>query len=298
MDLSVRVDRLPRPGETVSGGAVVRGAGGKGANQAVAAARLGAAVTLVGSVGDDEFGRELTARLADTGVRFVRPVVRAGSSTGVALIMVDGDGENMITVARGTNDELGPGHLTASDVDGTAALMLQLEIPVATNVAAATAARSAGVTVVLNAAPLPPGGVDELGALLSLTDVLVVNESEAAGLVRDSGGLTADRARRLLATGPRALVVTLGGRGALAVDAHSVHRVPAFAVRPVDTVGAGDAFCAELVVALAGDPDDLPGAVRRGCAAGALATTRRGAHDSLPARADVDLLLQEVSRAR
>ena len=181
MDLSIRVPRLPRPGETVAGTELVRGAGGKGANQALAARRLGAQVALVGMVGADQFGAELRDSLAAGGVDVSGVAVAADAVTGVALIVVGPDGDNMITISPGANAKLTAPDLRAP-LDGAHALLLQLEIPIDACRAAADAARSGGVPVVLNAAPLPDHPGADLAELIRRSDVLVVNETEAAGL--------------------------------------------------------------------------------------------------------------------
>ncbi|NUW37009.1 ribokinase [Nonomuraea sp. SMC257] len=290
MDLTVPVTRLPGRGETVAGAAVVRVAGGKGANQAVAAARLGARVRLVGQVGDDALGRELLAAVAGEGVD-VSGVRQVPAATGMAMIVVEDGGENMITVASGANRLF---HLTAPgssalmttglDLATADALLLQLEIPVAACLAAARQARAHGVPVVLNAAPYTQG----LDDLLPLVDLLIVNESEADALCggTDPAGL--------LALGPRAAVVTLGGRGARGRDAGGGCEAPSFQVPVVDAVGAGDTFCAQLALAhAAGLP--LAEAVRRACAAGALATTAHGAQTAMPTGGQVERLLARAS---
>ncbi|GAA2298473.1 ribokinase [Nonomuraea roseoviolacea subsp. roseoviolacea] len=311
MDLTVPVTRLPGRGETVAGAAVVRAAGGKGANQAVAAARLGARVRLVGQVGDDALGRELLAAVAGEGVD-VSGVRQVPAATGMAMIVVEDGGENMITVAPGANSLF---HLTGRDFSAPAtatakatatapatataagagiglglatadALLLQLEIPVATCLAAARQAQAHGVPVILNAAPY----TEALHDLLPLVDLLIVNESEADALC---GGGGADSAA-LTALGPRAAVVTLGGRGARGRDAWGGFEVPSFQVPVVDAVGAGDTFCAQLALAhAAGLP--LAEAVRRACAAGALATTAHGAQTAMPTGNQVERLLARAS---
>ncbi|MEV0231961.1 ribokinase [Nonomuraea sp. NPDC050786] len=280
MDLTVPVARLPGRGETVAGAAAVWAAGGKGANQAVAAARLGARVRLVGQVGDDAQGRDLLTAVAREGVD-VSGVRRAAAATGLAMIVVEEGGENMITVARGANGLL---RLPDLDLTGADALLLQLEIPVAACLAAARQARAHGVPVILNAAPCTPG----LDELLAQVDLLIVNESEAAALCGD-----ADPAA-LLALGPRAAVVTLGERGARGQDASGACQVSSFPVPAVDAVGAGDTFCAQLALAhAAGLP--LAQAVRRACAAGALATTGHGAQTAMPTGDQVERLLAHAS---
>ncbi|WP_034086908.1 ribokinase [Streptacidiphilus albus] len=295
MDLSVRVRRLPTPGETVSGEDAVRDAGGKGANQAVAASRLGARVRMVGLLGDDAFGTELRARLVSEGVDDRAVGTLPDSSSGVALIVVQHDGENAITLSPGANRRLDAPvleRITGGDLLGPAdVLLLQLEIPVATALAAARTARRAGVLTVLNAAPLPTVD-DELLELLRSVDVLVVNQSEALGLLPDAGRPEAgpDCAAALLGLGPTVAVVTLGEAGAAAAEGLEALVEPGFRVDAVDAVGAGDAFCAQLALAL-GARVGLPEALRRACAAGALATTRAGAQAALPTSAEVDALL-------
>ncbi|MFI5527524.1 ribokinase [Kitasatospora sp. NPDC051853] len=298
VDLAVRVPHLPRPGETVSGGGLEQGTGGKGANQAVAAARLGARTALVARVGADEFGRRAREALAEAGVE-VSAVTTAAAATGTALIVIGPDGENTITVSPGANAELDPAGVEAQAgrLAGAGALLLQLEVPVATCLAAARSAKAAGVPVVLNAAPLPTEIGADLRELIAAADVLVVNEVEAAGLLGGDGG--GDGVGEVVGVpaalgrfGPGEVVVTLGSRGAVHTgpDGAGV-RVPAFAVEAVDAVGAGDAFCAALAVARAEGTTDLGTAVRRASAVGALATTGRGAQGALPTRAEVDAFL-------
>lgn len=184
MDLSVRVGRLPRPGETVSGGDLERGAGGKGANQAVAAQLLGARTALIGRIGADEFGGELRGALRRAGVDDSAVTVDDGAS-GSALVLVDSAGENMITVSPGANGTFVPSGLDqhADRIASADALLLQLEVPTATCLAAARTARAAQVLVVLNAAPLPPDIGPELVELIACADILVVNEGEAVSLL-------------------------------------------------------------------------------------------------------------------
>lgn len=299
MDLSITVPRLPEPGETVQGADVVRGPGGKGANQAVAAARLGATVRMVGLLGDDAYGSELRRCLTREGVDDRAVADLPGAASGLALIVVQQDGENTITLSPGANRRLDVPALE-SLTDGPLAgpadtVLLQLEVPLPTVLAAARAASTAGALTVLNAAPRPdPGPV--LTELLREVDVLVVNQTEAAGLL----GLAADalrgeqdwtaHAERLRELGPATVVVTLGAAGAVAAGPQGRLGQPGFPVAAVDTVGAGDAFCAQLSIAL-GVGRPLAEAVRRACAAGALAATRAGAQHSLPTRAEVDALL-------
>lgn len=288
MDLSIRVPRLPRPGETVAGTEMVRGTGGKGANQALAARRLGAQVALVGMVGADQFGAELREDLVAGGVDVSGVAVASEVATGVALIVVDPEGENMITISPGANATLTAPDLRAQ-LDGAHALLLQLEVPVDACRAAADAARAAGVPVVLNAAPLPDHPGDDLAELIRGSDVLVVNETEAAGLAPGAAS-TNDAARILRDLGIPEVVVTLGEHGAIAADRAGLTHVPAFPVDAVDAVGAGDAFCAEFSLARTAGGADLVTATRRACAAGGLAASRPGAAASLPRRDEVDRL--------
>jgi ribokinase len=291
MDLSVRVARLPAPGETVSGEDASRDAGGKGGNQAVAAARLGADVRMIGKLGDDAFGQELRSRLVAEGVDAATVGTAAGTPTGLALIVVQADGENTITLSPGANHRLDASEVGIGDAE---IVLIQLEVPIAAALAAAHAAKARGALSVLNAAPRPAAD-DALRELLRMVDVLVVNETEAAGLLGAAAGTVApaahvDNARTLLTTGPGIVVVTLGAAGAVAVQGADTWREPGFRVEPIDAVGAGDAFCAELAVAL-GAQAPIPDALRRACAAGALATTRLGAQAALPSRAEVDALI-------
>ena len=294
LDFVVAVPQLPKPGETVAGPRAERRPGGKGANQACAAARLGATVRLAGLVGDDTIGSELLSAVGAGGVDVSHVAVLHGSSTGMAFIAVDESGENMITVASGANRCLTPEALAGRAglralLHGASALLLQLETPLPASVAAAHAARELGIPVVLNAAPCPAHRAPELTRLLQLTDALIVNESEAASLA-DTADPTA-----LLPLGPTVAVVTLGRSGASAANAAGRVDVPGFVVPSVDTVGAGDTFCAQFAVAWAsGTP--LPEAVRRSCAAGALATTTAGAQSNALTPGSVAVLLSRAAR--
>ncbi|TDJ66213.1 MAG: ribokinase [Planctomycetota bacterium] len=286
MDLVVRAPRLPVPGETLLGGPWRQLAGGKGANQAVAAARLGARVALIGCVGDDGFGRALVGELERAGIR---PEVRVSSAapTGVALITVDDSGENTIVVAPGANARLDPRHVAAAaeTIRSAAWLVAQLETPVESLEAAIRIAREADTRVLLNAAP-----ARELPAtILESLDVLVVNEGEGAQIAGSEGPAEA-QVEALAKLGPRAVVMTLGARGALAFADGRVCRQAPCAVQVRDAVGAGDAFVGALACELARGAT-LAAALRPACAAGALATTRDGAQAALPTRAELEALL-------
>ncbi len=285
MDLVVRVERLPEVGETVTGGHFATFPGGKGANQAVAAARLGAQVSMVGRVGDDLFGDQLRAALRHEGVDVEAVVSDPREPTGVACVGVDRSGRNLILVAPGANSTLRPEHLDRQRVCSADVLLLQLEVPLNTVWEAACLARSTGVLVCLDPAPaqpLPEG-------LLELVDVVTPNQVEARLLI----GLTVetvDQARQaaevLRRRGVRLAVVKLGHEGAVYVSEDHVGHVPALAVRAVDTTAAGDAFSAALGVALA-ESRSLPEAVRFATCAAGLKVTRLGAQ-SMPSREEVD----------
>lgn len=279
IDFVVRVPHIPAPGETVLGGAFTMVPGGKGANQAVAAARAGAATSFLAAMGDDPFASVLTRSLEDAGVTLIK--VASDQPTGAALITVSDDAENAIAVAPGANATLAPSDLPP--LADTAWLVMQLETPIATVTAYAASARQAGTAVLLNAAPAQPLPA----ALLEQIDVLVANEEELAGIAE---GQTI--AERLAAMGVPCAVVTLGGRGACALVDGDHHCQPAFAVSPIDTTAAGDSFCGALVAALA-EGCGIDDALRFAAAAGALATTQAGAQTSIPRRAEIDALLAE-----
>ncbi len=278
-DFVVRAARIPAAGETVLGGDLAIFPGGKGANQAVAAARAGGVGTrMVVALGDDDLARLITTSLTSAGVEL--DVRRSSRSTGAALITVSDEGENAITVAPGANMDLGAGDLP--DLDGVAWLVMQLETLLDTVAAFARAARDRGVKVLLNAAPARA----LTSALLATVDLLVVNEDELGALVGTDGSI----AERLSRTGVAITVVTLGGRGACARVGEDYALQPAFAVTPVDTTAAGDTFCGVLAAGLA-DGLDVPAALARAAAAGALATTKAGAQSSIPSRAELDTFI-------
>lgn len=286
-DMVVRGARIPSPGETVTGGTFLRADGGKGANQAVAAARAGAEVTFVARVGADELGEAAVARLAAEGIDVNRVERDPDQATGVALIMVGEGGENAISVAPGANALLSVEDVETARavIESADVLLTQLETPLPAVERAATIASAAGVTVILNPAParrLPD-------SLLALVDVLTPNEGEAAYLSGEARPAAA--ASKLRDHGATTVVVTLGAEGALIVAEGREASVPGFPVTAVDTTAAGDAFSGSLAVSLA-EGLDLALAVRRACAAGALATTVHGARPSLPVRAQVDGLVR------
>ncbi len=294
-DMVVKADRIPAPGETVLGGAFVMVAGGKGANQAVAAARLGAEVSLVARLGADTLGDQAIAGYRNDGILTDLVVRDPDRPTGVALILVDGKGENSITVALGANEALSPDDVdrAADRIRAADAVVMQLEVPLAAVERAAAIAAAAGVPVILDPAPAPDGGLP--ASLLRNVTCLKPNESEAERLtgipVVDTA--SAERAALVLrGLGPRIVIITLGSQGAVIVDDAGARHVPAYWVTAVDTTAAGDAFTGALAVALASGVA-LPEAVRQAAAAGAFAATRMGAQPSLPTRAELDAFLSE-----
>jgi ribokinase len=285
LDLVVRVARLPGPGETVSGDDVFRNPGGKGANQAVAAARLGRRVAMVGCVGDDDAGRDLLGSLAADAVDTSQVRVVNGVPSGTALITVSEFGENQIVVSPGANARLTPDDVAAAGpaLAAAAVTLLQLEVPLET---VAAAARAATGTVVLNPAPvraLPQ-------ALLGEVDVLVPNRVELAQLAGGPLPETVEAAVALAGRlAARAVVVTLGADGALVVEHGQASHVPAVPVTAVDTTAAGDAFCGGLADALATGAT-LQDAARRAVRVAAAACLHRGAQASLPTPAELRAL--------
>ncbi|HVE53021.1 MAG TPA: ribokinase [Ramlibacter sp.] len=275
MDLVVRVARAPRSGETLQGHSFFTNPGGKGANQAVACARQGARVSMVGCVGEDDFGKTLRNALAEDGIA-VAHVKTVRGSTGVAVVMVDDQGENRITVVPGANDALkaGPEALTGQY------LLLQCEVPMAEVVLAARIVRAKGATVVMNPAPvctLP----DELWPLV---DILVMNEIEAAelsGLPVADAATAATAASSLRRRGPSTAIVTLGSQGVVVVDDAGSRHFPALEVRVVDTTAAGDTFIGAMCAARAAG-QSMDAAVLRGIQAAAICVTRAGAQASIP----------------
>lgn len=285
VDLVVPVPRHPAGGETILGGDLVRHPGGKGANQAVAAARAGGVrTTFIGALGEDEAGDLLESSMRDAGVD-VGLVERLDVATGTAFISVSPDGENSIIVAPGANGEVRIGSAQAARLKAADVILTQLEIPLDV-VQHAADVRGADTLMVLNAAP----SQDLPDQLWASVDVLVVNEHEAADMAGlDNTGPEA-LAQALLARVP-AVVITLGGEGSLvAARDQAPVRVAAFPVQVVDTTGAGDTYCGVLAAELA-KGSTLPQAARVAAAAGALATTGRGAQESVPTAAQVSDLL-------
>ncbi len=291
VDIVALTDHLPTPGETVTGGTLLINHGGKGANQAVAARRLGAEVHFIGCVGDDTFGQDLRASMAAEGIGIDGLATIPDINSGTGVIVVDAAGRNQIAVASGANMCLTTAWLERFVVDFAWAqvVMCQLEVPLDTVLWTLRTAREHGVITILNPAPaqaLPP-------TLWPLVDYLTPNEVEAAhlsGLPLTTPSEAPAVAHALLAEGPRVVIITLGDQGALVCHAAQQFPVPAFAVTAVDTTAAGDAFNGALAVAL-GEGQALEAAVRFANATAALACTQRGAQDSLPHRSHLATLL-------
>ncbi len=287
MDLVARCEQLPQRGQTVFGRDFFTAPGGKGANQAVAAARLGARVSMAGCVGDDQFGRDLIAGLRDASIS-ADGILSVSRPTGTALITIDVDGANTIVVISGANAgcdaALVDRALSAASAPGI--LLLQHEIPPETNAHAIRAAHAAGWFIILNPAPARPVAQD----LLPLINIVAPNETEAAAMTGQAVNSRVDAlaaARRLLAQGARAVLVTLGSDGALySVESGVVLHCPAVAVRAVDTTAAGDAYLGALAAALA-DGRTIPDSLGFAGAAAGLAVTRLGAQPSLGSRDEV-----------
>jgi ribokinase len=286
-DMIIRVPRIPKPGETVLGGEFAMASGGKGANQAVAAARAGGRVTFIARVGDDVFGSRALENFKADGID-TKFIVRDGSApSGVALINVGSDGENAISVASGANAGLSEDDVAdaAAAFDTANILLMQLETPPGTVLAGAREARKRGLPVMLNPAPARP--LDD--ELVGLVSILTPNAPEAESLtgVSVSGESGVRRAADILRQrGPRVVVITLGDRGCFASSRDFEGFVPAFAVTAVDTTAAGDVFNGALAVALA-EESGLAESLRFASAAAAVSVTRRGAQPSAPARGEI-----------
>jgi ribokinase len=288
-DLVVRAPRFPQPGETISGDDLQVIPGGKGANQAVAAARLGANVSMLGRVGKDNFGDFLLNNLKSNNVDS-QLVQRDDASTGTATIIVDANGQNSIVLSAGANGKASPADIESASFFHHKLLLLQLEIPTLTVLSAAQRAKENNVHVILNPAPakeIP----DEL---IELSDFLIPNETELSlltGLDVNDIPSAEKAARALLQRGAKHVIVTLGNKGALIADNAQATHVETFKVNVVDTTAAGDAFIGGFATALLQNKS-LEEAVRYGCACGALATTKFGAQPSLPTKEEVDNFLK------
>ncbi len=295
-DMIVRAVRIPRPGETILGGEFSVAAGGKGANQAVAAARAGGDVTFIARVGDDDFGKRAIAGFTRDriNVRYIRRDKQ--NPSGVALICVAVDGENSIAVASGANGKLSLADVKSAEPAFTRAniLLTQLESPLATVIAAIRLATKHGVTVILNPAPARPLPA----SLLRQVSILTPNETEAeilTGVKVRTKANAAKAARKLHQLGVRTVIITLGARGVFCSTNSIQQRLPAFKVRVVDTTAAGDVFNGALAVALA-ERQNINDAIRFASAAAALSVTKLGAQPSAPRRAEIVQFLKSHRR--
>ncbi|GAX61999.1 sugar kinase [Candidatus Scalindua japonica] len=295
MDLVIRAPRIPKPGETVLGADnLLMIPGGKGANQAYASARLGAEVAMIGRVGGDTFGEQMINSLKKAGVDTQHIIHETDASTGVALIVVEEGGQNSIVVSSGANSRITPSDISQAEavIRSANLILLQLEIPLPAVVKAAQCARHHGVKVILNPAPAQHLPTE----LLSLTDILIPNETETAILSGYDVG-TEDEIRHaasgLRQSGIKTIIMTQGCRGALLITENGIEHFPAIPVKPVDTTAAGDAFVGSFAVALA-EGRSLREAVRHGNAAGALTSTKQGAQPSIPSRDDLDKMLKTM----
>lgn len=292
MDLIAPVAGLPAAGQTVSGRELLESPGGKGANQAVAAARLGARVSFIGRIGDDGFGVRLGEGLRGEQIDTRAVRTTENCSSGVAIVCVEDAGENTIVVIPGANGCLSPADIAQAEhvIASADVLLVQLETPLETVAAAVETARQHGVLTVLDPAPAPSALPDTLLAV----DVICPNESEAAaltGIPIASRGDAEHAARLLRERGARHAVITLGRRGALVCGPSGTEHVPSFPVPAIDATAAGDAFAAALGVAYA-ETGELRQGIAWGCAAGALAASRLGAQLAMPTREEVIRLLE------
>jgi ribokinase len=294
-DLVVRSPRFPQPGETISGEDLKIIPGGKGANQAVAAARQGTSTAMVGRVGNDSFGPELINNLKQNGVETAYVQTDPESASGTAIIVVDANGQNSIVLSPGGNGKVTPADVHGISFSAYKLLLLQLEIPVEAVLAAAQRAKDSGLRVLLNPAPARPLPNE----LLALPDFLVPNESELSLLtdlpVNDIPSAE-HAAQTLLERGIQTVIVTLGANGALIVNKESTKHIPSFKVDVVDTTAAGDAFIGGFASALLQNKS-MEEAVRYGCACGALAATKFGAQPSLPTKAEAEKFLDQSARS-
>ncbi|MBW9051952.1 ribokinase [Rhizobium mesosinicum] len=286
MDLIATTERLPKPGETVAGNSFATAAGGKGANQALAARRAGRYVHMAGAVGKDAFAEGALELLDGAGTDLSR-VSHVDGATGVALILVGGDGENMIAVIPGANGEVNGDNAEAAvdAMSGGDILMLQLEVPVEAVERALAASRAKGITSILNLAPLIP----DAPRLGRLADIVIANETEFERLAGQENMSAGDREaalERLHAETAQTLIVTLGGDGVIAIRDGQIARAQGLVIEPVDTVGAGDTFCGYFAASL-DEGLDFNSALRRAAVAGSLACLKPGAQPSIPLAAEV-----------
>jgi len=288
LDLIADVERIPSPGETISGESFKTAPGGKGANQALAAARAGAPTQMIGGVGKDGFAKQATELMLAGGVDMAS-VRESHAATGVALILVDRSGENIIAVVPGANGSVVPGDFAHTGFTADDVVLLQHEIRLETVEAALDAARAGGATSILNTAPFR----QEAAAFIDKADLIIANETEFDLYAKALKLAGADRIAQMQAFAQksgRTIIVTLGGDGVIAVTPDEMHKVAALKIKPVDTVGAGDTFCGYLAAGLH-DGLALPDALRRAAAAGSLACLKPGAQPAIPMAKEVDQAL-------
>lgn len=292
VDMIAKVHHLPKPGETVGGGEFMQAFGGKGANQAVAASRMGASVTFVASLGRDSFAEDMLKYLRKEGI-CVDYVQTSAKPTGTALILVGGDAENCIAVAPGANWDLLPssGGLFRKALDGADMVLMQAEIPYGTIREVARAAHEMGIKVMFNPAPACAIGED----LMKMVDILIVNEIEAEVISGMAMNVENPEpvARKLRDMGALNVVITMGEKGAYCLNDKVEWWVPAFRVKAIDTTAAGDTFCGALAAGCAGRSLDK-NAIEVASAAAALAVTRMGAQPSIPSAKEVKIFLKEI----
>ena len=293
MDLVVTTDRLPTPGETLKGGAFATYPGGKGANQAVGAARLGCDVSMMGRVGDDDFGQSLINILAMENVDTSGISLDSSEKTGIAIICVDSNGENTIVAVYGANMACGSQEIeaTAERISESSVLLLQNEIPAFTSQNISARCKEIGTTIVWDPAPAS----NEHIHLLQVSDFVTPNEIEATALagIEVSTVDSAIKACEIISSmGKATPIIKMGDLGVVYMDAHQIKHQIGFEVDAIDTVAAGDAFNAGFAVALT-EGLNVNGAVRFACAAGALATTKYGAQSAMPFRNEVDSFLKK-----
>jgi ribokinase len=298
VDFVVRVPRRPQKGETIAGFDFKTFVGGKGNNQALAAARAGASVKMVGRVGTDTYGERLIETLRTSGVNTSYMTRDADVGTGVAHIYVDPEGDNSIVIVPQANSRLLPEHVRAAEdaLYEAKVVLLQMEIPADTIIEAARLGQKANAIVILNPAPAPPSGKLPAG-LLPYVDLIVPNQTELellTGVAASDQAGARQGALQLMQNGAAQVIVTMGDQGALLVRADGRHQmVPSFKVDAIDTTAAGDAFCGALAAALSRDIV-IEQAIRFACAAGALAVTKHGAEPSLPSLAEIEGLNQSI----
>lgn len=292
-DHILNLESFPKPGETLTGSQYQVAFGGKGANQAVAAGRSGADIAFIACVGDDDTGRRVCAQLASDNIDIAPVATVAGEATGVALIFVNAQGENVIGISAGANSALTPERVNAQHdrIAQASALLMQLESPVESVLAAAKIAKQNDTAVILN--PAPARALSD--ELLGLVDIITPNETEAeklAGVKVETDDDAARAAQCLHDKGISTVIITLGSRGVWASRDGQGQRVPGFKVEAVDTIAAGDTFNGALVTALL-EEKPLPEAIRFAHAAAAIAVTRRGAQPSVPWRHEIDGFLKQ-----